>query len=401
MKFNYQARTKQGQIQSGTVEAPSRKAALNVLLKYGLYVTALEEAGRQPFYAKQVLLLQRFSRKDVVLFSRELAIMFKSRISLAEALRTLASQTKNPVFKETIFTIVDNVEGGTPLSQALRHYPKLFSPFYAAMVKSGEVSGNLAEVLDYLAEHLERELHFYSKLKGAIIYPALIIFVAAVVVTIMVFFVIPRLMLMLEETKQELPLITRVVMGMTNFIKHWGWLLATLLIVAIAFIYQYYKTSSGKRIFDKFFLKLPMLGDFLKIVYLSRFAGNLATLISGGLPIAQALEITAEITGNRTYQDIILKSREGVRKGVPISAVLGDYPDVFPPMFNQMVQVGEKTGTLDKTLMSIVVFYQKEVDRQTNILLSVLEPVLIVFLGLVVAGLMAAVLLPLYKAMSF
>jgi len=401
MKFNYQARTKKGEIQSGTIEASSREAAISLLQKYGLYVTVLEEAEVAPIYARRIKIFERISRKDLVLFSRQLSIMFGSEVPLVEALEVLANQIKNPNFKEKILKLSDEVEGGTSLSGALSHCPEIFSPFYISMVKSGEASGKLSESLSYLADHLEREYHLYSKMKGAMIYPCLIVFVVLIVLTLMIFFVMPPLTEVLKETGQELPVITKAVMGFTDFLRSQGWILILGFIVLIIFIFRYYKTKEGKKFFDKFFLRLPLLGPFLKMVYLSRFAENLSTLISGGLPITRSLEITAEIVGNTVYKEIIFQTRDEVRRGEPISSVLGRFPEAFPPVFTQMTLVGEKTGTLDKTLMNIVTFYQKEVDRAIDNLLSILEPALIIFLGLIVGGLMASVLLPLYRVIAF
>ncbi len=400
MKFNYQARTKDGEIQSGVVEAPSKDAAFNLLRKHDLHLTGLEEAGEGPVYSKEIKIFQRVSRKEVVLFSRHLAIMFKSQISLVETLRTLASQTKNSYFREKIIAIVEDVEGGTPLSQAMRGHPKVFSPFYVAMIKSGEVSGNLSGILEYLANHLEREYNFISRVRSAAIYPAMIVLVSVGIMFMMSFFVLPNMMKMLEGTTQQLPLITRVVMRFSALIKNWGWLALILLTGAGFLLAQYYRTANGRKIIDRLILKIPLVGKFLKTVYLSQFASNLSVLISGALPIARAMEITAEIISNTAFKDIILQGREGVRRGVPISSILEKHQDIFPPIFCQMTLVGEKTGTLDKTLMNIVGFYEKEVDRDLNTLLSVLEPLMIIILGLMVGGLLAAVLLPLYKAMS-
>ncbi|MEK7482253.1 MAG: type II secretion system F family protein, partial [Patescibacteria group bacterium] len=216
----------------------------------------------------------------------------------------------------------------------------------------------------------------------------------------MSFFVLPNMMKMLEGTTQQLPLITRVVMRFSALIKNWGWLALILLTGAGFLLAQYYRTANGRKIIDRLILKIPLVGKFLKTVYLSQFASNLSVLISGALPIARAMEITAEIISNTAFKDIILQGREGVRRGVPISSILEKHQDIFPPIFCQMTLVGEKTGTLDKTLMNIVGFYEKEVDRDLNTLLSVLEPLMIIILGLMVGGLLAAVLLPLYKAMS-
>jgi len=401
MKFNYQARTKEGQIQAGVVEAASREAALNLLRKYGFYVTLLEEISILPFYIKRITIFERISQKDIVLFSRQLSIMFKSEVPLVETLSTLARQTKNLSFKEKILALSEDVEGGTSFSKALARYPKVFSSFYISVIKSGEASGKLAEVLERLAGHLERDYHFRSKIRGAMIYPALIVFVVLVVLLLMVFFVIPNLSKILEETGQELPVIIQFMTNLSTFLKGWGWVLILIFLGLVLFILQYYRTLEGRKVFDKFFLKLPLIGEFLKIVYVSRFAENLSTLISGGLPISQSLEIAGEIVGHAVYKDIILKAKDEVQKGESISSILQEYPEIFPPIFVQMTLVGEKTGTLDKTLMGVVDFYKEEVDRTIDNLLSVLEPALIVFLGLIVAGLMASVLIPLYKIMVF
>ena len=397
MKFNYQARTQKGDIQTGTVEAFSREAALALLQKHKLFITFLRKAEVRPFYAKRIKILERISKKDIVTFSRQLSLMFRSKIPLVEALQILAGQSRNLSFREKILTLSEEIKSGTPFSQALARYPKLFSSFYVSMVKSGEVSGTLTESLDYLADHLEREYHLFSKIKGAMIYPALIVVVMLGVLAVMMFFVIPNIALVLTETGQELPFLTKIVIAFSEFFRSWGWILALAFFGFLVLIFRYFKTPAGKKLGDRTILRLPLVGPFLKMIYLSRFAENLSTLISGGLPITQALEITGEIVGNDVYQTIVLHTKDEVSRGERISSVLAQYPEHFPPILTQMVTVGEKTGTLDQSLMSVVDFYRKELEHSTDNLLSILEPVLIVFLGLVVAGLMAAVLLPLYK----
>ncbi len=397
MKFNYQARDKKGQVQSGIVEASSREAAVSLLQKHGLYVTILEEAAAPPIYAKRIKIFERVSAKEIVLFSRQLSILFKSKVSLVESLQVLAIQTENASFKEKIFKLAEDVEGGTSLSGTLSRYPKIFSSFYIAMIKAGETSGKLSEALSYLADHLEREYHLTSRIKGAMLYPALIVTVAIVVVALMMFFVIPQLTEVLVETGSELPVITKIVINLSIFFKNWGWIVLLGIIGLITAIFRYYRTEEGKRFFDKFYFQLPLISPVLKMIYLARFAENLSTLISGGLPIAQALETTGDIVDNAVYKEIILKARDEVRRGESISAVLARFPAAFPPIVTQMASVGERTGTLDKTLMNLVEFYQEEIDRTVNSLLSILEPLLIVFLGIIVAGLMAAVLMPLYR----
>ncbi len=399
MNYNYQTRTKEGEIRAGQVEASSKEAAIVLLQKHGLYVTFLEEAT-QPLYAKRIKIFERISQKDIVLFSRQLAIMFKSKVPLVESLRVLASQTKGSDFQEKIAKLSEEVEGGTSFSKALSCYPKIFSSFYVAMVKSGEVSGKLSEVLSYLAEHLEKEYHLSAKTKGALLYPALIVFVILIVLILMVFFVIPHLSEVLETSEQALPTVTKIVIASAAFLRNWGWLAILGLIFLTFFCFRYYQVEKGKKFFDKIFLRLPMIGELLEMIYLARLAENLSTLISGGLPIAQALETVGDIIDNTSYKEMIFQTRDEVRKGEPISSVLFRAPELFPPVFIQMVLVGEKTGTLDATLMDIAEFYQKEIDRAIDNVLNVLEPVLIVFLGLVVAGIMLSILMPLYKTIT-
>ncbi len=401
MKFDYQARNKKGEIQSGVIEASSLEAAAALLQKHGLYVTILEETAKPPIYARRIKLFERIPVKEIVLFSRQLSIMFQSKVSLVEALRVLASQTGHLDFREKIFKLAEEVEGGTSFSAALAGQEKVFSSFYIAMVKAGEASGNFSESLTYLADHLEREYHFNSKIKGAMIYPIIIVLVAVTVLTLMMLFVVPQMTKILLEAGGQLPLVTEIIIGLSGFLRRWAWILFPAFAGLLIFLFRYRQTENGKEFFDKFFLKLPAIGPFLKMTYLSRFAENLATLISSGLPIAQSLEITASIVGNTVYQQIILMTQQEVRKGETISSVLTKFPDFFPPMFIQMTVVGEKTGSLDKTLLNLVDFYQKEVGRGLESLLAILEPLLIVFLGVVVGGIMAAILLPLYQLAAF
>jgi len=380
----------------GTIEATNREVAASLLQKYGLYVTFLEEVTAKPFYAKKIKLFERIPRKEVVLFSRQLSILFKSEVPLLEALRTLALQVKEP-FKEKIVDIAEEVEGGSPLSQALSRYPKIFSTLYVNMVKTGEASGKLSETLVYLADHLEKEYQLNSKLKGAMIYPAFIMGVFLIVGLVLVFYILPQLTQVLKESGQQLPIITRIIIGVADFIRAKWYLVFIPLFLIVFLVQRYLKTKEGKRSFDKISLKLPILGNFLKMVNLANFAENLSTLISGGLPIAQSLEITGAVVENTSYKVMIQETQEAVRRGETISSVLLKYPEIVPPLVSQMTIVGERTGQLDKTLKNIVDFYQKEVERGVDNLISLIEPLLIVFLGLAIAIFMAAILLPLYN----
>jgi type IV pilus assembly protein PilC len=400
MKFSYQARAKGGDIQSGIVEAFNREAALALLQKYGLFITSLEEVRARPVYAREIKLFRGISGKDKAVFSRQLSIMFKSKVALTEALRVMVTQTENPNFREKILKIAEDVEAGASLSKALSRFPEVFSSFFIGMIKSGETAGKLSDALEYLADHLERENDFQSKVQGAMIYPIMVITVMLGVILLMVFFVFPQIAQIVEELGVEPPLITKIVFGAVNFFKKWLIVIVLTLITLVLFIYQYLKTKEGRTLWNRTSLQIPVMRDLLKKIYLSRFAENLSTLISGGVQIAPALETAGEAVGNEVYKVIIIEARDAVRRGDQINSVLRKYPENFPPLFTQMTLIGEKTGTLEETLMHLVSFYQKEVSRALENVLNLLVPFTIVILGIVVGGMVGSVILTLYNVVG-
>jgi type IV pilus assembly protein PilC len=292
------------------------------------------------------------------------------------------------------------VEGGTSFSQALQFYPKEFTSFYVNIVKSGEVGGKLSDSLNYLADHLEREYNLQTKIQGALIYPAFVLLLFFIVAVVMGILVLPGLISIVESAGQEVSLITKIVIAFSNFFEKSGWIVILAVIGLGIFFYRYFKTPEGKKIFDKYSLNIPGLGTLLKKIYLTRFAENLTTLIAAGLPITKALEITGDVVGNEVYKSVILKTMDEVRKGEPISSVLERYPETISPFFVQMTLVGEKSGQLDNILLYVVDFYQREVDSSVESFMKLLEPILIIFLGVVVGGLAVSLLLPLYQTIG-
>ena len=397
MKFNYQARTKTGDVQAGVIEAASQEAAVNVLQSYELVVTFLKETEEEPFYFRNLKIFEKVSRKDLVLFLRELSIMFKSEVSLVEALQSIAEETKNPVFKESILKMGEEIEGGTSFSDALAVFPKLFSPFYINLVKSGESSGKLSEVLEYLADHLEREYDLARKIISMIVYPAFVLITFTIVLLIMTIIVIPKLTATLDVSSEELPMVTKIVIGFTGAMRKYIFVIIAAIIALIVFLQRYRQTKEGKSKLDALVLKIPIVGNLLKKIYLTRFAENFSTLISGGLPITKSFEILGGVIDNQCYKDLIFEAKEEVRRGEMISKVLKKHPDLMPSFFSQMVLVGERTGRLSETLMNIVAFYEKEIERDIQMLLSMIEPILMIVLGGAVGILIAAVLLPIYQ----
>ncbi len=396
MKFDYKARTKKGKIQTGTISASSREAAANLLQKYNLSATSLKEVKTKVFLRKKLKFFKKISKKELAIFSRQLAVMLDSRVPVVQSFLSLASQTSNVEFKEKIIKVSELVEEGSSLSEAFAYYPKIFNIFYVSLIKSGEASGKISESLYYLSDHLEREYDIASQVKSAMVYPLLVLFVLLTIMIVIVVGVVPGFTELLEEVGEEVPLITRIMLGFYGFLKNFGWILMIAFLGLIIFLVYYSRTKEGKKVYDKISLTLPFIGGFFQKVFLIRFSENLSVLLDAGIPITRALEITGKIIGNFVYRRIISEAEKKVSEGEKISSTLVKYPEVVPAFVVQMIKVGEDTGKLDKTLMEVVNFYQKEVQRGVNTFISLLEPILIIFLGGMVALLAVSVFMPLY-----
>jgi type IV pilus assembly protein PilC len=399
MRYNYQARTIEGELRVGVVEASSREAALSLLQKMGLYVTYLEVES-VPIYAQKISFLRRITSKDIVLFTRQLSIMVGGELPLVEALGTLANQTSNPDLREIAFKLTKDVEGGSTLSEALSRHPKVFSVFFVAMVKAGETVGKLASTLSYLADHLERQHNLKSKIQGALIYPGLVLFVALAVCFLIAFFIVPQLEGIISEAGIQFPFITRLIIKIALFLRKYAILLFLLFILFCFLLSRYYRTKEGKYFIDSLLIKLPVIGNILKNLYIAQFAENLSTLLAGGVAIAKALQLTGETIANKIYKEAIFSTMESVKKGTLISDALFQFPQIFPLVVVQMISAGEKTGTLDTTLKNVANFYQKEAERTIESALTLLEPLLILFLGLIVGGIVLSIIIPLYRVIT-
>jgi len=400
MKFTYKAKDSKGATRSGEFEAASKDAVLEVLSSNGLFPLEVREVGgveRGAVMNRKITLFDRVSMKDVAMFSRQLAIMIDSNVPPAEAIEALGDQTRNSSFKEKIYKIAGDVREGTPLSKALAKYPNIFGVFYVNMVKSGEVSGNLPKILEKVADHLENEYAIRSKILGAMIYPAVIMVVFVVIFAVLMIFVVPGLVEVLRGTGQELPIATKIVIGASDFmVVYWYIMLVVVLGLVGGFIY-FSKTAFGKDLLDRISLKIPVIGPFLKNLYLARFAENFSTLISAGIPINEALEVVADLLGNNVYRDALLDARDRVVKGESVSHVFSQQKGIISPLFVQMAAVGEQTGRLDSSLLNVVRFYNRETSIFVDSVSSLIEPLLIIGLAVMVGGLVAAVILPIYK----
>ena len=398
MKYSYQARTKEGKIETGTVEASSKDAAAVLLQKYNIYVTSLKEI-KSPIKIK-LKFLEKASKKDLAIFSRQMAVMLDSRVPVIQSLTSLAVQVRKEAFREKLLKISQMVEEGSPLSEAFARYPETFNVFYVNLIKSGEASGKISEALYYLSDHLEREADIESQLKSAMIYPIFVLTVLFVVLVIVMVGVMPKLVELLKDTASKPPFFTLLMLSFYDFLMGYGWILLLAFFLLIGFLIYYFRTKEGRKKFDEISLKIPFWGSMLQKIFLIRFSENVSTLVSAGLSINKALQITRDTVTNYIYKKIIAEVEKDVSEGEKISSVLIKHPEHVPIFVVQMIKVGEETGKLDRTLMEVVNFYQKEVKRAVDTFTALLEPILIVFLGVMVALLAVSVLSPLYGAMG-
>jgi len=405
-KFQYTARTQEGKQESDIIEAPSVEAAISILQNQQLIITDIKpfsEIKNLTFnkLVDQVLLyFNRVKNEEIVLFTKQLAVLIQAKVPLVQSLKVMAKQVVNPKFSKIIANVADEVDAGMVFSRALAKHPKVFSNFFIQMVRSGEISGRLEETLTYLSEYINRQYLLNSKVRSAMIYPAFIVVTFVVVSIMMLIWVIPNITAILTESGQQLPLVTRLLIGSSNFVKNWGLLLFIVLGAVIYFIvFSIRKSPEWRYTYDGLKLRLPIFGELLKKIYLARFSETLSTLSSAGIAISQSLEITADVVGNAVYRRIILEADEAVRKGSNISAVFVRYSEVLP-MVTQMISIGEQTGKLDTILKQVATFFTEEVNRSFDNLVNLIEPILIVVLGVGVGILVAAILIPIYNLVN-
>lgn len=392
--FQYQARTQEGEARTGVIEAPSQEAALDVLQQNELMIISVhEKTGGGVLEFK---LGEWVRQKDLVIFSRQLSILFEARIPVVEALRTLIGEAAKTSLKKIISEVLDDVAGGMSLSQAMGRHPRFFSPFYIHLVRSGEESGKLQEVFTYLADYLERSYYIISKTRNAMIYPAFVLLAFVGVIIVLLVAVIPRLVSIFEETGQAVPFYTQAIIMSSNFLRSWGIFLLLIVVAGAIGFWRWIATANGKAIVDKLQLNTPLVGDLYKKFYMARLTDNLRTLIISGIPIIRALTITGDVVGNTVYKRATDEAIEAVKRGDTISTAFQKFPEI-PVLVTQMIRIGEASGRLDFILGNIAKFYAREVDSLVENLISLIEPALIIFLGAGVGILVAAVLVPMYN----
>jgi type IV pilus assembly protein PilC len=394
--FTYKARTRRGEILQDQVEGPDTMSVVSNLRQQGLLVIDVKEQG-----VAQRDLFEPFKKVklgDLVVFTRQFATMINAGLPIVRSLYVLSEQTENKKLKDTIDAVRKDVEAGLSLSEALDKHPKVFSRLYVEMVRAGEIGGILDGVLLRIAAQLENDQELRRKVKSAMTYPTIVLILAILAASFMLIFIVPIFARMFEDLGGTLPLPTRVAMGLSDILTSiFGVFVYAGMGAAVFGFLRWKKTENGRRIWGRISLRLPAkIGDVLQKVALARFARTLGTLSAAGVPILQALEITATSSGNWVIEIALLKSRDAIREGIPIYKPLESEP-VFPPMVTRMIAVGEETGDVDGMLGKIADFYESEVDATVKALTSIIEPLMIVVVGGIVGGIIIAMYLPMFK----
>ncbi len=396
MLFKYKAIDKDGHEREGTIEALSQEVAVAALQRRELIISSIESSERKNLLDVELPFFNRIPNKDIVILSRQIATLFEAQVSALRVFRLLASEVENARLAQIITTIADDLQGGSPISAALARHPKVFSVFYVNMVRAGEESGKLSETFVSLADHLDRTYDVTSRAENALIYPAFVVVVFFGVMALMLTLVIPKISAVLIDSGAAVPIYTKIVIGLSNFLVSYGIFVLLGLMGGAFYLWRLSKSVHGALVLDGFKLSVPYLGDLYRKLFLARIADNFSTMLLSGVAVVEALEITATVVDNAIYHAILTEVGEDVKGGSSISDALGRHPEI-PGIMVAMVKVGEETGELGKILTTLAKFYNREVTNAIDTLVGLIEPLMIVLLGLGVGILLAAVLLPIYN----
>lgn len=394
MIFTYDAITSAGEKKKGTVDAATKDLAIAAVQHRGLIVLSITEEGAKgrfniSFFEKKVAM------KDVVIMSRQISTLFEAQVSALKAFNLLATNTENPALVKILNNVSEDISSGTSISVALSKYPEAFSVFYVNMVKAGEESGKLTQVFSYLAEYLDRQYQLTSKTKNALIYPSFVIGVFIIVMTVMFVFIVPKLTSIIQESGQAIPFSTKIVIGVSNLLVHYGLFVFIAIIIFVLYMVRLSKTKSGQHYLDRLKISIPVFKNIYIKLYLSRIADNMETMLSSGIPIIRAIELTGSVVGNRVFEDVLKDVTEAVKSGSSLSDAFSRHPEI-PPIMAGMVRVGEETGSLGSILKTLGHFYAREVNEAVDTLVDLIEPFMIVGLGLGVGLLLTSILMPIY-----
>lgn len=396
MLFTYHAVDDKGIKKDGEIDAPSRDVAISGLQRRGFIVISITEQKQKGSLFSGTY-FQKVSPREIVILSRQIATLFSAQVSALKTFTLLAASSENPLLARKLVQIGDDIQAGVSISGALSKHPDAFSEFYINMVKVGEETGKLDQTFLHLSEYLDRQYALTSKTRNALIYPAFVIFTFVAVLTLMFTLVIPKLATILEGSGQSIPFYTKMIIGFSNFIINYGFILIIFLALAVGWIWRLAKTKTGQMYLDELRLRTPVIGNLYKKLYLSRIADNLDTMLTSGIPIIRSIDITSEVVTSPIYKNVLLDVGNGVKSGMSLSSSFEKYPEQIPGIMVQMIKVGEETGSLGQILKTIALFYKREVDDAVDTMVSLIEPVMIVVLGVGVGFLLVSILVPIYN----
>lgn len=395
MNFRYTAITDKGEKREGVIEAVNRDLAISGLQRRGLIVTSVksEDEAKKWF---EITLFEKVPMKEIVILSRQMSTLFEAQVSALKAFSLLANNTQNGLLARKLNQIVSDLQAGSSIAGALAKHGDVFSDFYVNMVRAGEESGKLTQVFTFLADYLDRQYALTSKTKHALVYPAFVIGVFVLVMVLMFTIVIPKLSAIITESGQDIPFYTKIVLAVSDFLVNYGIFFLVFFAAAVSYLVYLAQTASGKRFMDEIKLSIPVVGTLFQKVYLARIADNMDTMLSAGIPIIRAIEITSNVVGNKRYQVIMKEAMEAVKAGKSFSQSLEVHPEI-PKIMPQIVRVGEETGSMGSILKMLAKFYKREVDEAVDTLVGLIEPFMIIALGLGVGVLLVSVLVPIYN----
>ncbi|MDI3546759.1 MAG: type pilus assembly protein PilC [Halanaerobiales bacterium] len=398
--FNYEAKDKHGKKIAGSITADEASKVASQLRKQGYYITSIEKGTESKRDIKDIIKFNnRVKTSDLAVFSQQFSVLINAGISLVDSLEIMQEQTENAKLKEVLARVQEDIEAGSSLSEAMLRYPKVFPEFYCQMIRAGEAGGMLDHVLVNLAGHYQRQNEIGQKVKSALYYPVIVLVVAIVIIVFLIISVLPNFVNIYAGFGAELPLLTRIFLEFGGFMQKYWWLVFGIIIAIILTLKRYSKTPSGKYKYDRIMLKLPVIGKIMQKIVISRFASTLSILLDSGVNLLESLAVVEEVVGNQVIAKVLIRARGRLREGTNISDPLAESGE-FPKMVVQMLKVGEESGAIDEMLKKVAEFYDREVETAVEGIVSLIEPVLIIFLALIVGFIALAIILPVLNMYS-
>ena len=396
MKFNFKAKNQAGEERVGVIEANSKEAALEVLQKNNLFPLDIR-TERTADLAKSILkYYDRVTDKELVVFFRQLSILIEARVPIVSSLIAIKDQTTSNYMVKVVSQVINDIQEGMSFSSALEKHPDVFNSLTISVMRAGEASGGLKKSIDYVAENIEKNYTLSQRVRSALLYPMIVLFVFFIIGFLVVSFILPKLTQVIKDMNADVPWYTQLVMTVGDFMSKYWWAVGIIIFGFIGAVLYYLKTEEGKKEWDQIKIKLPIVGPIYRYVYITRFSQNLEVLLSGGIPIIRALAIVSAVVNNVVYEEIFLKAADEVRRGGNMSSVFQNSP-IIPPMVSHMLKIGEESGQVDSVLGHITKFYDQETEMMTKNLSTLLEPILMVFIGLAVGFMAVSILLPIYN----